>query len=426
MKRGLNRAVNRAVWSTAAACVALAGFGVVARAQMTAAVRQIVEAERAFSAASVAKTTRDAFMEYLADDSLLFRPGPVPGKMFIRNRPSPPGKLVWAPTFADAASSEDIGYTSGPYEFRKAEMTETPQSWGHYVAIWRKQRDGAWKVEVQLGVSHEKFSTAVADVKDVATPPAATSGADSAKPVAAGAEAKTATPPASGKPANPPAAGAAAPTQKPGTGRGATAGAAAAGAGTANPPAAGATPNANSAKPPASGAAPASGATPGANSAKPPATGAAAGSASSATPPANPPAAGAGATPAPAAPLSPAKQAEEALKEVDRAFAKAVADQGAVKAFAATASPHIRMYRAGSLPIVGKAAVEAMQATALGSSWQPAHARVAASGDFGYTTGMISMGAAPTPGSQGQPQYYVRVWRKDKSGAWKVELDIVN
>jgi len=149
----------------------LAGFGVVARGEMTPAIRAIVEQERAFSAASVAKSTRDAFMEFLADDSLLFRPGPVPGKMFIRNRPAPPGKLVWAPTFADAASSEDIGYTTGPYEFRKAEMTEVPQSWGHYVSIWRKQRDGVWRVEVELGVSHEKFSTAVADVKDVATPP---------------------------------------------------------------------------------------------------------------------------------------------------------------------------------------------------------------------------------------------------------------
>jgi ketosteroid isomerase-like protein len=128
----------------------------------------------------------------------------------------------------------------------------------------------------------------------------------------------------------------------------------------------------------------------------------------------------------PAAPLSPAKQAEEALKEADRAFAKAVVEQGAVKAFAATTSANIRLYRNGSLPIIGKAALEAMQANALGSSWQPAHARVSAAGDFGYTTGMITMGAAPTPGSQGQPQYYVRVWRRDKSGAWKVELDIVN
>lgn len=365
---------------------------------MTPAVRAIVEQDRAFSAASVAKSTRDAFMEYLADDSLLFRPGPVPGKMFIRNRPAPPGKLVWAPTFADAASSDDIGYTSGPYEFRKAEMTETPQSWGHFVRIWRKQRDGVWKVEVELGISHEKFSTAVADVKDVATPPAAAGGATSAKPAAAGAEAKSATPPPkAAATATPPAAGAAAPAEKPAT----TSGAAKPAAGTATPPAAGAAPAANSAKPPAAGA-----------------------PASSSTPPANPPAAGA--TPAPAAPLNPAKQAEEALKELDRAFSKTVTEQGAVKTYAASSSPNIRLYRNGSLPVVGKAAVEAMQANALGSSWQPAHARVAASGDFGYTTGMISMGAAPTPGSQGQPQYYVRVWRRDNSGAWKVELDIVN
>jgi ketosteroid isomerase-like protein len=371
---------------------------------MTPAVRAIVDQERAFSAASVAKTTRDAYMEFLADDSLLFRPGPVPGKMFIRNRPAPPGKLVWAPTFADAASSDDIGYTTGPYEFRKAEMTETPQSYGHYVSVWRKQRDGTWKVEVQLSVSHEKFSTAVADVKDVATAPASASSADSGKPAAAGAEAKSATPPkaAATGAANPPAAGAAAPTQKPGTGTGTAAAKPA--AGTANPPAAGAAPSAT---------------------AKSPASGAAGAPASSATATANPPAAGAGATPTPAAPPNPAKQAEEALKELDRTFSKAVADSGAVKAYAATASPTIRMYRNGSMPIVGKAAVEALQATALGSSWQPAHARVSASGDFGYTTGMISLGPAPAPGSQGQPQYYVRVWRKDKSGAWKVELDIV-
>jgi ketosteroid isomerase-like protein len=393
--------MKRAFWFTAGICLSLVGFGVVARGQMTPAVRAIVEQERAFSAASVAKTTRDAFMEFLADDSLLFRPGPVPGKMFTRNRPAPPGKLVWAPMFADAASSEDLGYTTGPYEFRKAEMTETPSSWGHYVTIWRKQRDGSWKVEVELGISHEKFSTAVADVKDVATPPA--TGAPAA--AGAGAATKPGAKPASGASANPPAAGAtpaATSAKPPAAGAGANSATPPKAGGTANPPAAGAAPGAASAKPPAAGA-----------PANPPAAGA------------TPPAPGApGATPS--QPLSPAKQAEEALKEVDRAFAKAVAEQGAVKAFAATSSPQIRLYRNGNLPILGKTGLEAMQANALGSSWQPAHARVAGSGDFGYTTGMITMGAAPTPGSQGQPQYYVRVWRKDKSGAWKVELDIVN
>ncbi len=373
-----------------------------ARAQMTPAVRAIVEQERAFSAASVAKSTRDAFMEYLADDSLLFRPGPVPGKMFIRNRPAPPGKLVWAPTFADAASSEDIGYTTGPYEFRKAEMTETPQSWGHFVRIWRKQRDGAWKVEVELGISHEKFTTAVADVKEVATPPAAAGGAkptaaaDSGKPAAAGAEAKSATPPKAAR------------------GRGESACRWCGGAGSEARDECGEARgrhgdsarrrrragckfrqaacrgrpgkfiNATRQSPGGRRHARAGGA------------------------------------------AQPGEAGGRGAEGIDREFSKAAADQGAVKAFGATVSPTIRVYRNGNLPVVGKAAVEAMQANALGTSWQPAHARVSASGDFGYTTGMISMGAAPTPGSQGQPQYYVRVWRKDKSGAWKVELDIVN
>lgn len=338
----MKRTPFRTLWVAAAVSVSIVGLGVVARGEMTPTVKALVDAERAFSAASVAKGTRDAFLEFLADDSLLFRPGPVPGKMFTRNRPAPPGKLVWAPTFADVASSGDIGYTSGPYEFRKGEMTEPPSTWGHYMSIWRKQKDGSWKVEVDLGISHDKFSVAVADVKEVETPPAAAAPAGGAKPAAA-----------------------------------------------APAPA----PKADAAKPAAD--------------AKP------------ATP-------GAPAAPAVGAAPTPTKQAEDDLKKVDLEFSKLSAEQGAVKAFLATMSDGVRIYRNGSFPSIGKAAVEKFQPSALGTSWQPAHARVSASGDFGYTTGMISMEAAPTPGAQSQPHYYVRLWRKDKSGAWKVDLDIVN
>jgi ketosteroid isomerase-like protein len=412
--------MKRAVWWAAGVCASLVGLGVVARGEMTPSIRAIVDQDRAFAAASVAKTTRDAFMDFLADDSLLFRPQPVPGKMFMRRTPSPPGKLVWAPAYADAASSDDLGVTVGPYESRK-EMTDPATAWGHYVAVWRKQKDATWKVEVHLGISHEKFSTAVADVKEAETPPASAGGAKPASatgaPAAAGAG--TVAVKAGDKPA---AAGKAGPGSAGAAGAAAGAGAKATGA------------------PAASGAAPAT--------AKPGAATAGSGSTVAATAPANPPAAGAaapakpgapsaatagtanppaaGATPTPAQPLSPQKQAEEALKELDRAFTKIVAEQGAVKAYAASASPHVRVYRNGSLPVIGKAAVEKMQPSALGASWQPAHARIAASGDFAYSTGMISMNAAPTPGSQGQPQYYLRVWRKDKSGVWKLELDIVN
>src|SRR4051812_3029105 len=44
------------------------------------AVRALVDAERNFSQAGQEKGTRAAFLEFLADDAIVFRPGPVNGK----------------------------------------------------------------------------------------------------------------------------------------------------------------------------------------------------------------------------------------------------------------------------------------------------------------------------------------------------------
>jgi ketosteroid isomerase-like protein len=371
--------------------ISLLGLTVVVRGEMSPTLKALVDAERAFAKVSVEKSTRDAFLEYLADDSLLFRPGPVPGKMFTRNRPAPPGKLAWAPVFADVASSGDIGYTTGPWEFRKAEMTEAPSGYGQYVSLWRLQKDGQWKVEVDLGISHEKFTTAVADVKEVETPtvppPATGSSSTAAKP----AESKA----AEAKAANAKAAEAKSAGAK--SAEAATAAAERPANAPASPPSTtsvGATPSAT--------AAPAKpGATPGA-----------------------PPSPTAGAPTN--APLTPTKAAEEALKEVDRTFAAAATKDGIVKAFQATSSDRVRVLRNGNFPAIGKAAIEKLPVSDLGTTWQPTHARVAASGDLGYTTGMISLGSGGMPGAPATPHYYVRIWRKDAAGTWKIQLDIVN
>ena len=114
----------------------------------------LVEAERAFAAASLVKGTRAAFLEFLAEDSILFRPGPVPGKKWIEEHPAPPTLLTWEPTFADVAQSGDLGYTTGPWEIRPGGPKDKPTAYGHFVSVWRRQDDGVWKVVVDLGVNH--------------------------------------------------------------------------------------------------------------------------------------------------------------------------------------------------------------------------------------------------------------------------------
>src|SRR5947209_5514670 len=82
----------------------------------------LVEAERAFARASVARGTRAAFLENLADDSVIFHPHPVDGKTWWTAQAKRPGLLTWRPVFADVSGAGDLGYTTGPWEFREKSL----------------------------------------------------------------------------------------------------------------------------------------------------------------------------------------------------------------------------------------------------------------------------------------------------------------
>jgi len=122
--------------------------------------RALVEMEHAFAKAAATKGTRDAFLEFLADDGIIFQPGPVNGKKFWSERQPRKGLLSWEPIFADVSRAGDLGYTTGPWEFRPNGPDDQPVAFGQYFTIWKKQRDGSWKAVLDRGVSSEKsFAT---------------------------------------------------------------------------------------------------------------------------------------------------------------------------------------------------------------------------------------------------------------------------
>jgi len=121
---------------------------------LAAARAALVEAERAFSRLSQREGVRAAFLAYLAEDAILFRPGPVPGREFIEARPSPPVELTWWPVYVEVAASGDLGYTTGPYVLRETGPGQRGEAQnGYYVTVWRRQADGAWKVVADLGAT---------------------------------------------------------------------------------------------------------------------------------------------------------------------------------------------------------------------------------------------------------------------------------
>jgi len=131
---------------------ALAGCAPEPLPDRQAVLETLIEAERAFARASVEQGMRSAFLAYLADASVLFRPMPTDGKAWFEASPEVSGTLAWRPVFADVADTGDFGYTTGPWTY--SDSAGTPVSYGQYVSAWRKQADGTWRVEIDTGIGH--------------------------------------------------------------------------------------------------------------------------------------------------------------------------------------------------------------------------------------------------------------------------------
>ena len=113
----------------------------------------LIAAEKAYAKAAGEKGFREASISAFADDAVIFTPNPVNGKKFWQQTKEDP-VISWRPTFAAIARSGDLGYTTGPAEFRNKRTDAQPVAFGDFVSIWRKKDSGAWKVIVDVGISH--------------------------------------------------------------------------------------------------------------------------------------------------------------------------------------------------------------------------------------------------------------------------------
>lgn len=137
--------------------LALLTPGSVAALHRTPDLDSLVQSERAFSRMSVEKGMRNAFLTFLADDAIVFRPLPANGKKVWEARGPVAGTLIWEPAFAEVSAAGDLGYTTGPWEFRPPEeQQDRPVAHGHFISVWRKQPADDWKVVLDIGCNHEK------------------------------------------------------------------------------------------------------------------------------------------------------------------------------------------------------------------------------------------------------------------------------
>jgi len=263
----------------------------------------VVETERAFARTATEKGVRDSFLAFIAEDGILYRPGPIKGKEWLAARPARPGLLTWQPTYADISAAGDMGITTGPWEFRPKGPEDEPVGYGQFATVWRKQPDGTWKFAIDIGIEHQKPG----DAPIAWTLP----------------------------------------------------------------------PNFNRSKTEAK---------------------------------------------------VDVAAAQAALLAVEQRFSKASEKKGLAYALADYAALDIRWLRNGSLPTVGLKEATAFQALKTGARpviFQPVRAEVANSGDMGFTYGGYEM-KGEGKGQETELGSYMRIWKKQANGRWKIVLDILN
>jgi ketosteroid isomerase-like protein len=116
----------------------------------------LFQLEAAF-AQDAAQHGHDAFLTWFADDGVeLDDGGGIVTKEEMRKQPAwaEGTTLTWTPVHADMAASGDLGYTYGNYVFKhKDKSGKLITDHGKYTSIWKKQKDGSWKVVVDMGNS---------------------------------------------------------------------------------------------------------------------------------------------------------------------------------------------------------------------------------------------------------------------------------
>lgn len=115
----------------------------------------MIATEFSFANYAAEHGTREAFLRFIADDGILFRPNAVNGKKFLSESKPSKGLLNWYPVIAEISKAGDLGFTTGPWEYRK-DKDSAAIAFGNFCTVWELQKDGTWKFAIDIGSNNDK------------------------------------------------------------------------------------------------------------------------------------------------------------------------------------------------------------------------------------------------------------------------------
>ena len=132
------------------------------------AIEQIISAEKSFAETSKTAGTKKAFLSFADSECVGFNKG---NEINIfdewTTKKADSTKLYWQPELTVAAVSGDMGITTGPWQYYKNSLSDTPLAHGQFASVWQKKTDGKWKVFVDIGISFTEKTKEVSTSKKI-------------------------------------------------------------------------------------------------------------------------------------------------------------------------------------------------------------------------------------------------------------------
>jgi hypothetical protein len=97
----------------------------------------MVDADRSLSSYAVEKGTKAAYLRYLGDDGVIFKPEATNGKDWWNlQKVEPTTLLKRTMEYADIASNGLLGYTIGSWEETPKKQGGPARQVGQYITVW--------------------------------------------------------------------------------------------------------------------------------------------------------------------------------------------------------------------------------------------------------------------------------------------------
>jgi len=133
-----------------------------AAASIPPALEMLVDTERSFAQLATMVGWKQAFLEYFSDSAIGYdgeQVGLAKEQIRATPDPAPNHQLLWEPRYGDVSRSGELGYLTGPSRNILPSRNNGQPRHGVYASIWKRERDGTFKVVMDVGTSTPRAAT---------------------------------------------------------------------------------------------------------------------------------------------------------------------------------------------------------------------------------------------------------------------------